>query len=246
MLPTREFDIADVLSVFTGRLYTSVDCIQDVLSFLTQCDLFTHQLPRAFDFCKPRLFHQHPWLATVDVPRIGELAALGDLDRTEAIATWLECCGVRYGKRISLTALDGFEYRDPIEEASGLGKPVVVVAPNKTTETDPDDASATVARAQAAADACSDASQAVEEAATAAHYARCTAWNAHEVAKRVVQGKALQASYTGFAKETVDKATTTLALAKASIAMAERALKLAIEAFGDRSDSQPQPGTDRP
>lgn len=74
------FHISDVLSVTTGRLVSSrhTEGIYDILNFLTNDKLFTHQLPRAMKECKP-------WLATLfpalmdDAPGMAE--RLADMDQ---------------------------------------------------------------------------------------------------------------------------------------------------------------------
>ena len=61
---TKKFHILDVLSVTTGRLLSprGMDGIYDILGFMTGEDLFTHQLPRASDVCKPYLLRRFPKL----------------------------------------------------------------------------------------------------------------------------------------------------------------------------------------
>jgi len=64
----KQFHISGVLSVTTGHLVSPrhMDGIYDILNFMTGDNLFTHQLPRASDECKPYLLKQHPQLKDVD------------------------------------------------------------------------------------------------------------------------------------------------------------------------------------
>ena len=74
------FHISDVLSVTTERLVSSrhMDGIYEILNFLTGDNLFTHQLPRAMDECRPWLRSTFPNLMK-DSPEMPE--RLADLDR---------------------------------------------------------------------------------------------------------------------------------------------------------------------
>ena len=64
-MQTKQFHLGDVLSITTGRLVSPrhIDGVYDILNFMTGDNLFTHQLPRAFDECKPYLVAQFPQLA---------------------------------------------------------------------------------------------------------------------------------------------------------------------------------------
>ncbi len=58
------FHIGDVLSVTTERLVSlrHMEGLYDILNFMTGDDLFTHQLPRACNECRPWLLAQYPEL----------------------------------------------------------------------------------------------------------------------------------------------------------------------------------------
>ncbi len=63
----KNFHIGDVLSITTGCLVSprKMEGVYDILNFMTGDNLFTHQLPRASDECKPYLFKQYPQLKDV-------------------------------------------------------------------------------------------------------------------------------------------------------------------------------------
>lgn len=64
---SRDFDLGDILSVTTGILVSPrrMDGIYDILNYMTDDSLFTHQLPRAMAECREPMFTQHPELRAV-------------------------------------------------------------------------------------------------------------------------------------------------------------------------------------
>jgi hypothetical protein len=63
-MESKQFHLGDVLSITTGILMSprKMDGVYDILNFMTQDNLFTHQLPRASQECAPFLLEQHPQL----------------------------------------------------------------------------------------------------------------------------------------------------------------------------------------
>lgn len=110
MAEPREFHIGDILSVTTGRLLSPrlMTGVYDILDFMTQDRLFTHQLPRACDECAPHLLRLHPALADVDVSEINGINWRERLDAL--IAT--------FGETLPVTTLPdhAHEYIDPVSE----------------------------------------------------------------------------------------------------------------------------------
>lgn len=80
-MSTKRFPINVVLSATTGQLLCDIGDVYKILNHTTGDNLFTHQLPRAFDFTSPRLI-------ALD-KRLGELVDLGSLseNRTDAAAS---------------------------------------------------------------------------------------------------------------------------------------------------------------
>jgi hypothetical protein len=78
----KRYHIGDVLSVTTGRVVSPrhVDGLVDILQFMTGERLYSHQLPRAIENCKPHLVTQYPWLDSpmINVMAVGELILLLD------------------------------------------------------------------------------------------------------------------------------------------------------------------------
>ena len=131
----KMFHISDVLSVTTGRLvsYRHMDGIYDVLNFLTGDNMFTHQLPRAMDECKPWLRSTFPTLME-NSPGMPE--RLSDMDRKikavqqdrehigVVIRDWVEELRLALGlpEMLALYELgaDMHTHIDPIEEARAM------------------------------------------------------------------------------------------------------------------------------
>ena len=68
-MKTKKFHLGDVLSTTTERLVSPrhISGVYDILNFMTGDDLFTHQLPRASEECKPYLLEQFPQLDTPEM-----------------------------------------------------------------------------------------------------------------------------------------------------------------------------------
>lgn len=59
---TRLFSTGAILSITTDIMCVrEMNAIYDILNYLTQDNLFTHQLPRAARVARPWLVKQHPW-----------------------------------------------------------------------------------------------------------------------------------------------------------------------------------------
>lgn len=137
----KVFHIGDVLSVTTGRLVSSrhMDGVYDILNFLTTDDLFTHQLPRACEECKPWLRTQFPRLFPDNPLMTGLLSGLDanlkDIPKTEipaAVARWVEAARIAVGLPEMLPVYEmGADMHvqiDPIEELESMvGKDRLIV-----------------------------------------------------------------------------------------------------------------------
>ena len=143
------FHISDVLSVTTGRLVSSrhMDGIYEILNFLTGDNLFTHQLPRAMNACKPWLRSTVPTLME-DSPGMPE--RLADMDRrikavqqdrehiAVAIRDWVEDLRLtlKLPDKLPVYELgsDMHTHIDPIEEARAMvgDDRVLVVSPDES------------------------------------------------------------------------------------------------------------------
>jgi hypothetical protein len=121
---SRSYPLADILSVTTGRLLSRQHMagIYNILNDLTGDDLFTHQLPRAMDACRPAVLAQHPQLDGVTPPE--------DIDVPDLMA-WLLHAERRFGEELTVEPLapGAWERLNPIEELCDMvGADRVVVA----------------------------------------------------------------------------------------------------------------------
>lgn len=126
-LDSKQFHLGDVLSVTTGRLLSPrlMDGIYDILNFMTDDNLFTHQLPRARQECAPILLQQHPQLANIVIPDITP-------DNFNAV---IEQLCAEHGEFLLVSKLPphAHEYIDPLSEAAEKIHPskiAIVIPPN--------------------------------------------------------------------------------------------------------------------
>ena len=124
---SKDFDLGDILSITTGKLVSPryMEGIYDILNYMTDDNLFTHQLPRAMRECREPLLTQHPELAEVDLPN--------DIEPDAAIFTWLDEQKAIYGQELPVWQLgtDGVgshERRDPLAELADMIGPERVVS----------------------------------------------------------------------------------------------------------------------
>lgn len=109
-MDTKKFHIGDVLSITTGKLVSPrhMDGIYDILNFMTGDNLFTHQLPRASEECKPEILMRHPELADVDTSNVNG----------ENWKEWIQEQVERFGEYLEISTLvvNLHEFKDPVEE----------------------------------------------------------------------------------------------------------------------------------
>jgi len=108
----ESFHLGDVLSITTGCLVSPdhMDGVNRILQHVVGEPLWTHQLPRAADECRPSLLAQHPDLADVEVPDA--------FDGKEHVERWLAEQVQRYGERRDVRPLAPQEHTsiNPISE----------------------------------------------------------------------------------------------------------------------------------
>ena len=91
----KDFDLGTVLSITHGYLLApnGIEGVYDILNYMTNSSLWTHQLPSAARKCAPVIFAQHPWLRGVKVESIDRdnwLARLADLKAAHGETVALE------------------------------------------------------------------------------------------------------------------------------------------------------------
>jgi hypothetical protein len=109
-MESKQFHLGDVISITTGCLMSPrhIEGVYDILNFMTRDNLFTHQLGRAAEECKPHLLRQHPQLATIDIEHV-------TADNHSEILAGL--CA-EYGETLLVTELPehSHEFIDPMSE----------------------------------------------------------------------------------------------------------------------------------
>lgn len=121
----KQFHIGDVLSITTGHLVSPrlMDGVYDILNFMTDDNLFTSQLPRVSDECKPYLLAQHPQLKNVDASGV----------TTKNHQKWFDQQVARFGKKLLVRQVPcgQHKFRNPLNEAAemigGTNKVIAVV-----------------------------------------------------------------------------------------------------------------------
>lgn len=109
-----KFHISDVLSVYSGYLVSTrkMEGVYETLNFLTGDNLYTHQLPRAMEECKPFLSRQYPFLAYIDCSG----------QTPETLSAWIANIVSKYGETLDLNPIDSSAHKniDPILEAEEM------------------------------------------------------------------------------------------------------------------------------
>ena len=115
MAERRHFHLGDVLSITTGRLLSPdrIGGVYEILNYMTRDNLFTHQLGRASEECKPWLIRQHPQLAEIVVPE-----TVPDNDWMAYLSTLVE----KYGYELPVDPIPHDDHRkvDPVTELREL------------------------------------------------------------------------------------------------------------------------------
>ena len=133
-METKQFDLRTVLTVTTGRLLTKgkgpgdngISDLYEVLDWMTNDNLMTHQLPRASNECKPWLLRCFPELAPLESDVVefcdASLVQDGNLTR-EQMAAGIDGLVWGLGERIGnhvfdvpRSPQDDHERIDPIAE----------------------------------------------------------------------------------------------------------------------------------
>ena len=149
MQTKKPFHIGDVLSITTGRLVSPrhIDGVYDILNFMTDDNLFTHQLPRACDECKPFLLKQFPQLASPEmdfaVAELGEMLKTpsGKAETNKLLLGWLSkitsgkyglqglsLCGEQHDMlEVAKVPTDAHEQIDPMSELAEKVHPDKIV-----------------------------------------------------------------------------------------------------------------------
>ena len=116
----QSFALGEVLSITTGCLLCDIGRVYEILNWMTDDNLFTHQLPRVSRECAPHLLKQHPQLEDVDA----------SLVTPENWRSWLHQQEERFGARLDVTKLPADEHYqiDPMSELAEQVHPDKIIA----------------------------------------------------------------------------------------------------------------------
>ena len=103
----KNFHIGTILLITGDALMTEIGDVYKILNYMTDDNLFTHQLPRVARECRPVLLRQHPQLSAWvdDVTRENYQARLADAIK-------------QFGEELPVEPLaaNEHEYIDPMSE----------------------------------------------------------------------------------------------------------------------------------
>ena len=122
----RSFHIGDILTITTDRVMSKrhMEGVYDILNYMTDDNLFTHQLPRAREECSSALREQLPDIGALEVP---------DFEGEEQLWSWLGKIAVEYGETHPVLPLHPEDHTmiGPIDELRmmGHGDKLVVFEP---------------------------------------------------------------------------------------------------------------------
>ena len=120
----RNFTLGAVLTVAGDTLMCDIGKVYELLNFMTGDNLFTHQLPRAAEECRPILFKKYPWLSEY-------------IDTVEPKVTSENCrkviseCEARWGLELAvseLSAAGDHDFKEPLQELCEMVGPDRVIA----------------------------------------------------------------------------------------------------------------------
>lgn len=112
----REFELGDVLTVTTEIMMCrrGMDGVYEILDYLTEDELCTHQIPRAMRACRDEVLAQCPSLADIVPPEFKD---------HEDMFVWLGEMELRLGNSFELNPITSWEHQEPTEEACDLMGP---------------------------------------------------------------------------------------------------------------------------
>lgn len=123
-MENKVFDLGTVLSITDGHLFAPISEVYEILNFMTGDNLFTHQLPRACEECRPVLLRKYPQLGEIKTER----------GHMENWREFLEQQKIKYGNAFEVEPVGIFEHKKigPIEEAVSIfGKEKTIVLETK-------------------------------------------------------------------------------------------------------------------
>lgn len=109
----------EVISIGTNVLATPVSKVVEALNNLTHDNLYSHQLPRAVEHCRPCVVEACPWVA--DIPNPPDTSTLEGDELEDAIYGWVDKISAEHGEAHEVPDLShNWVRRDPLAELAEL------------------------------------------------------------------------------------------------------------------------------
>lgn len=126
---TKPFPTQDVISAITGYLIGDMGGVYQVLNWMTDSSVYTHQIPRISREAWPAVLALHPHLAVLE--------AEASQVTPDNVLTWRDAWIDRYGPEIAVPRLTDAQHEriDPLSEL------VETVHPSRIVVLDPGDGS---------------------------------------------------------------------------------------------------------
>jgi hypothetical protein len=118
---SKKFPLGAVLSIVGDRLMCEIGMVYKILNFMTDDNLFTHQLPRVAKECRPYLLKAHPFL--------WEYLDMQDDINKDNWNIKLAECEMNWGKELEVEPIpkDDHTKKDALKEAvEMMGKDKVI------------------------------------------------------------------------------------------------------------------------
>lgn len=106
----RTFDLGTVLTVTSGRLFTSMDNVYDILNYLSNDEIYTHQIPRVMTVAKSYVLERYPQLDGVGKDVV--------INNKQDVETFIDEQKSIYGDSFGLSPMTDeiYQHIDPIDE----------------------------------------------------------------------------------------------------------------------------------
>jgi hypothetical protein len=127
---TKAFPTADVLGAITGRLLGKIDGVYELLSWMTDGPVWTHQLPRVGREASPVVLSLHPELRAA----VLQAEHVTPDNWQQWLAVWID----RYGPEITVPRFteDQHERIDPLSELAEKMHPDLILVVSANLESD--------------------------------------------------------------------------------------------------------------
>lgn len=130
---TKTFGLGPILTIMHGPFMCEMGEVYDILNWVTDDNLMTHQLPRAGREVEPFLKQLYPDLVGLEVPEWTEIDGWGELDSEDKearITEWLDTVGEQVGATRDVPQMKPEDHTmiDPISELKMMRPDAEIIA----------------------------------------------------------------------------------------------------------------------